>query len=264
MIDGYKVVTITPAGRIPFLEILFPYLLQNRHVIDKHIFYLNPADDISRNYIISLGSRYKSFVEIIQGELPYNWWRSVYPMYKYCCDEDTIYIKIDDDVCYIGPDSIEKLVRFRIAHPEFFLVFPVIVNNNMDIPLGIETKSKFQDFLTCLSFGLEKHWKFFFHYPNYLEKFCKFDYMALSPQRIMINCVSWFGRDFAKFGGVVPEDDEVWLTIDKTADLRRQNAVTANAIVCHFAFSWQQQIMAESGLLEEYKKLAPGTPIKMG
>ena len=51
MIDGYKVVTCSPVGRKRYVEVLVKYLLQLRHVIDKHVFWINTfeKDDLENS-----------------------------------------------------------------------------------------------------------------------------------------------------------------------------------------------------------------------
>src|SRR5262245_31528558 len=44
-------------------------------------------------------------------------------------DDDTVYVRLDDDVVWLEPGFFETLLAFRVAHPEYFLVSPLVVNN---------------------------------------------------------------------------------------------------------------------------------------
>lgn len=49
--------------------------------------------------------------------------------YKECQDDDTVYLKLDDDIVYMDESLFTDFIDFRISHPEYLLVFPVIINN---------------------------------------------------------------------------------------------------------------------------------------
>ena len=74
-------------------------------------------------------------------------------------------------------------------------------------------------------------------------------------ERISINCFSWLGEEFKKFGGIVGLDDEVWLTLIKPVELNKKNAIYGNGYCSHFAFCAQRQYMDSTDILEKYRKL---------
>ena len=45
---------------------------------------------------------------------------SINAFYRDCCDKDTIYMKLDDDVVWFEPELFEKMVKFRVDNPEYF------------------------------------------------------------------------------------------------------------------------------------------------
>ena len=51
--------------------------------------------------------------------------------YKKCVEPNTIYFKLDDDVVWMEPGLIEKMVQFRIENPHYFLVSPLVINNSL-------------------------------------------------------------------------------------------------------------------------------------
>ena len=44
-------------------------------------------------------------------------------------DARIIYLKIDDDFCFLGKDALGDLLEFRVAHPDYFFVMPPTVNS---------------------------------------------------------------------------------------------------------------------------------------
>jgi hypothetical protein len=46
---------------------------------------------------------------------------SINAFYRQCVEKDAIYFRLDDDIVWMEPDMIEKMVRFRIDNPEYFL-----------------------------------------------------------------------------------------------------------------------------------------------
>lgn len=129
MIDGYKVVTITPVGRRRYIELLHPYLLQNKDVIDKHIFWVNTNNTYDISYALSLSMKYSSFFEVanVNNISEYN---NKYDNGFFMAnnEEKTIYIKIADDTCWIHPEAITRLVRYCIRNPHFYMVYPYVFN----------------------------------------------------------------------------------------------------------------------------------------
>ena len=126
-----KVVSVTPAGRRRYLEILVPYLLANRQYLTEHHFWLNTRNQDDIAYIHQLARQYPDFFKVTSREV----FDNVHPghcIWQYwqdCVDPDTIYIRLDDDICFVGKDAIPKLIAFRLNHPEPFLIFGNVVNN---------------------------------------------------------------------------------------------------------------------------------------
>src|SRR5262245_37360936 len=144
MFDSYRVVAVTPAGRKRYMEILLYYLLRDRHLIDEYHVWVNTEDEDDLDYLRELEREHGDLVRLIHldetfktalrtcmttlgGEVPL--WKLIGVFHKHCVDRDTIYIRFDDDICYVAPDALEALLTFRVAHPSYFAVYPNIVNN---------------------------------------------------------------------------------------------------------------------------------------
>jgi hypothetical protein len=276
-----RVVSVTPAGRREYLEVLVPYLLANRHLIDRHIFWLNTtrADDLA--YIRSVCARYPDFFACMESSVPVVGNMSIAPFFQHCQDEHTLYIRFDDDICYIADQAIANLIAFRKENPQFFLVFGNIINNSIcsflhqragNLPAstpvvqydcmdavgwasGSYAAATHREFLRCQAAGS-------------LDKFLFDRWVLLDHNRFSVNCFAWFGRDFKQFGGrvglldsgkwIVEED---WLTTYMPKRLSRPNAICGNSLLVHFAFYTQRPYLEQhTGLLADYRRLAAAQP----
>lgn len=74
--------------------------------------------------------------------------------------------------------------------------------------------------------------------------------MAMS--RFSINSVLWFGEEMRKFAGIVPGDDEEFLSCIYPTRQGVSNAWNGDAIVAHFAFFTQREELDKKGILEKY------------
>lgn len=60
----------------------------------------------------------------------YDAW-SISEFYSNAAEEDRIYLKLDDDVIWLENGGIDRVFEFREAHPEYFLVSPLVINNGI-------------------------------------------------------------------------------------------------------------------------------------
>jgi hypothetical protein len=70
--------------------------------------------------------------------------------------------------------------------------------------------------------------------------------------RFSINSILWFGEDMKRFGGIVPGDDEEFLSCIYPAKVGKSNAWNGDAIIAHFAFFTQREELDRQGILEQY------------
>lgn len=284
----YRVVTVTPAGRKAYLEILAAYLLKYRAQIDEHHFWVNTdnAEDIA--YLEGLAQQYPDFFKLdrcsyYDASRPNN---SIWQYFRSCVDEDTIYIRLDDDICYIAPDALESLAAFRAAHREPFLILGNIVNNAICsyfqqqrgfLPrswgvvqrvcmdgVGWDSKRFAQRihtlFLRDIKKGQTAQWEFS---PKELDAFDRFS----------INVICWFGKDMKQveelaienlyvnriphlIGDYEISNEEEMLTMYLPAKFGRPNVICGDAVFGHFAYYPQRAYLEGlTTLLEEYHDL---------
>lgn len=276
MHENYRVVSTTPAGRRRYIEILYPYLLSQRHVIDKHVFWINTLVEENIEFLEQLASQYPDFFELHYlehlPEVPSGYDCSAYEIYRFFphyVDPDTIYLRFDDDICYIAPETVAALLDYRLRNRDPLIVLPAIVNNSYcshlqqrygALPmhmgvcnyetLGIAWESGefanmvHTEFLNALGRGEEDRFKF-----N--------QWLLHGYEKVSINSLCWMGVDFARFGGQVGSDEENWLTAVQPKVLGRPNVIYGQGLVVHFAFHTQRAYLErETNLLSTYHELS--------
>jgi hypothetical protein len=128
MFDHYRIVCATPAGRKRYLKILVRQILASP-LVDEYQLWKNTTDPSDIQFIHDVQAT-DPRVRVIEPTLrPPGPTSSIGQFYRHCVDDDTIYIRFDDDVVFIEPDFFPKFLRFRVENQQYFLVFPNIINN---------------------------------------------------------------------------------------------------------------------------------------
>jgi len=265
MFKNHRVVAAIPAGRKRYLEILVPYINANRHIIDVCHIWCNSVNPDDIDYMHSLADT-DPFFQVVSALIPVNGIHSVYHFFAECIEPHTLYIRFDDDICWVAPDAVDRLLQCRLDNPAYFLVFANTVNNSIcsyiHQRLGIFGVEQGQCEYDCLGpnshanprLAALAHTTFLNRLANNSLSSYYFDrWVAYGYERISINCFCWLGSDFAEFNGKVGEDDEAWLTQDKPRQLGRPTAICGTALVSHFAYYTQREWLEKNTeLLERY------------
>jgi hypothetical protein len=269
----YKVVVVTPAGRKEYIELLAQYLLRDHGLVDEYHLWLNTLDNADLEYLYGLEQTYPGYIFCIKRDpdiyLDMNHpGFSIFQFFRYCTEQDTVYVRLDDDICYVSREALRELIDFRIRNREYFLVSANIINNALCSYLHqrmglIDTRKGIAGY-SCTDttgwrdprFAEHVHNTFFRHYgAGHLDKY-KFERWELNMyERFSINCISWLGEDFQKFSGEVGVAEEEWLSRIKPMQLGRINCICGNSIVCHYAFYTQRAYLSETNILKAYKTI---------
>lgn len=275
MYRGKRIVVVTPAGRRRYLKILLPYVLREREIIDKYRFWVNTNNKEDLEYIKSQVDSDPDFFEAEYLDDPKPDWignrrvRLIREFFKNCIDAHTIYIRLDDDICWIMQNGIRALLDYRIDHPEFFLVYPGIFNNGYTA--GIHSNkglvkfpvSSFRKWQRETKWGILHHEQLLEALENNTVSRWLFDEAVIHNfVQAPINCISWFGEEFAKFDGIVADEqcdylEEVWLTRVKPKQIHKYNCMYGGSLMAHFAFNTQREYFEnKTNLLESYEVLS--------
>jgi len=287
MLEGWRIIAVVAGGRSRHLEILLPYLKAQNAIVDGCDLWCNTdeAEDVLHMHRRASDDPFFRVIEAIMPvEVPaplrayplYSSDRltsrsgSVHQFFRYCTEPDTIYVHFDDDICWISPDAIANLIRFRLEYRQFPIIFANTVNNSICshihqqigcVPLdegyctyesneqvgrlsGPFAELVHEAFLEKLEAGRAND----FFFPLWV---------ANQYQQMSTNCICWLGHDFGYFGGEVAAADETWLSSVFPKELQQPNAICGTALVSHFAYSAQRRWLEENtSLLSRYKATA--------
>jgi hypothetical protein len=123
-----KTIVVTFAGRKKFMEILFPYIKKYEHKIDEYHIYAATNNQEDLDYIEKFSSE-NEFVKVFRAEPgrdPIYLWNECY---KNSQDENSVYLKLDDDIVFIDDSLFTDFLEFRKDNPQYPIIYPMIVNN---------------------------------------------------------------------------------------------------------------------------------------
>lgn len=266
MYQNYKIVVNTAAGRRRYMQYLVPPILE-ADIVDRYDIWVNTHNMVDIEFFKQLAKKYTKVNLVWQPEGIVNGIASINAFYRDCCDRDTIYMKLDDDVVWFEPDLFEKMVKFRIENPDYFLVSPLVINNALSTYLlQVHDKIKLDKYYMSICaertichdgwFAADLHNWFM---ENFLKPNTYKDlYVGKHPMgmtRFSINCILWFGSDMAEFNGVVPGDDEEFLSCIKPTQLGKCNCFNGDALISHFAFGTQREGLDKMDILNKYGQI---------
>jgi hypothetical protein len=281
MFDNYRIVAVTPAGRRRYLEILIPQILALRPYIDEYRLWVNTTDAHDIAYMEAVAAKYSDFIKLerLPQSVPVNGNLTIRHFFPQCCDPNTIYVRFDDDIVFIDSVSaFRDFLIFRIVNPHYFLVYANILNNAVTThihqcmgnlkPVNKEVASfKAEDPIGWGSpqFAVGIHEQIIKEITKTnaltLHAFhWKTPWILYGAPRVSINCISWFGSQFAQFGGIIGhQDEEYWLSVIAPRELGRVNAIYGGFVVVHFAFCTQRALLEETtDYLQQYKEYTVG------
>ena len=263
MYKNYKIVVNTAAGRRRYMQYLVPPIIE-ADIVDRYDIWVNTHNMVDIEFFKQLAKKYPKVNLVWQPDGIVNGIASINAFYRDCCDEDTIYMKLDDDVVWFEPELFEKMVKFRVDNPEYFLVSPLVINNALSTYLlQVHDKIKLDKYYMSICtertichdgwFAADLHNWFMENYlkTNQYKKL----YVGKHPMgmaRFSINCVLWFGKDMAQFKGIVPGDDEEFLSCIKPTQLGKCNCFNGDALISHFAFGTQREGLDKMDILNRY------------
>jgi len=263
-------IIVTPAGRKRYLEILHKNLLKCKDEFDEWIIWVNTTNDEDVKYLEDLEKNYEH-IKLQYSEFPIDpngsHTATICHFFKKCVDENSVYLRLDDDIVYIHKNSIKDLFDFRIENKDYFLVFGNILNNAIITNL-YQRNNLLKDFppvgYDCLDsngwlnshFSLQLH-NFFLdkQKSQKIEDFFINNWVLENFERCSINSISWIGKTFKEFNGEVDPAEETWLSSDKPKQLNKPNIIFGKSLFCHYAFGPQRPFLETTDILEKYKQI---------
>lgn len=270
-----RVVVVTPAGRARYLALLAKHLAAQKVDFDEWHLWLNANDPEDLRYCHRLAEEHE-WIKAVPCPVPVPSYScmTIHHFFPACADPDTLYLRLDDDIVYLEPGFVAKMVQARLAHPDHFLVYANVINNAVITHLHQRNKrfayprsvgyacmdevgwndprcaeALHRAFLKSVHEGRLDDWH---------ASFGAWD--CIHHERVSINAICWLGRQFAEFEGRVGAEEEQWLSVDKPSATGRTNLIYGGAICVHFAFYTQRAHLDDTDLLAAYEALADKAP----
>lgn len=255
MYQNYKIVVTTPSGRREYQSLLLRYIKKNFHIIDEYRIWLNTKKESDVLWLKSLPNNFSKIKLDCRKKV--NSIKTIGQYFDKCTENDTIYIRLDDDIIYLHENFFENLIKFRIENPEYFLISTNIINNyhcfqiqkrlgliknieNITNPKNAEKLHNF--FIKILKRDCAEE--------LYFEK-----QIAKKYERININSICWFGSDMSKVYKMIGNDEEANLNNLIPKKLNKYNCVCGNALSSHFSFYKQIDYLKKTNILNKYKNI---------
>ena len=269
----YKVVVTTPAGREKYLSIFkkFIYRKMEEGLIDGWQLWMNTVDPSDIAYLESMEKENPKVKIYRQGEPieSLGFYETFNPLkthlfFANCHDEDTIYIRFDDDIIWCADDAIEKICKERIDNPDAFLIYPNIINSTicnswhqekgvLDESAGVVKKyTKANPDYAYLDEFNYTDGKFADHIHNTFRKNYEAgtldEYYLPSKvldeyQRFSICCIAWWGKDKLRPGYI----EEPQLSWEIAESLERPNFFCGDALLVHMSYHTQRPYLEATG-----------------
>lgn len=268
-------VTVTPAGRKRYIKILARHLLKNKNIIDEHQFWINTTNKDDIEYIRGLCAKHSGFFKMVVKELDQkdSMEVGIWKFMSTCIDQNTVYLRLDDDIVWIDKNAINNIYEYRLSNREPFLILGNIVNNavcshfyqkSRIVPTGWgEVQNRCTDHYGWRSgeFAVNLHELFLKMYQeNRIDELKNVDFSHHnSKERFSINAICWFGKDMAK----IPEInslvcEEHFLTEIAPIKHNLHHEICPNALFVHYAYHTQRDYIDKHAphILEEYSKIS--------
>lgn len=262
--ESSTLVCITPAGRRRYMRLLVPLVLSSK--IDRYDLWMNTDDPFDIEFCEQLATKFSKIqlVECPKKGLKGN--RAIAAFYPLAAEPGTIYIKLDDDIVWGEPGFLDVLGEFRKAHPEYFFVSPLVINNALCTNV-LQTfgKIRYPKYLpanvhndihwTNGRFARVLHEWFIQKIENDQYKELHTANVPFALNRFSINCIAWLGETFRQFGGTIDfRDDEEFLSVIKPTQLGMVNCIVGSTLVAHYAFFTQRKALDRTSVLEGYRQ----------
>jgi len=131
-----KLIVLTFGGRECSLRILFPLILKYKKYIHEFRLYIATVIQSDIDYMEKFAQQHdfvktiyltingKKITDNSQKELIWN------NAYESCQEDDTVYLKMDDDITYFDETLFTDFINYRTNNCTAPILFPIIINNS--------------------------------------------------------------------------------------------------------------------------------------
>jgi hypothetical protein len=265
----HKIKVVTPAGRKLYLELLKHYIL-NDASIDEWILWDNCRNPDDRIYINQL-AKDNPKITILAIDNPDGTNRTINRFFEFCNEDDTFYIRIDDDVVYLPPNFGRDFYQRAIANRDNYIWYsPVVINNAVSTWMLVNSKKISTNAIISCQANDTNGWKnprfayallngFADIIENNKISELKVENLEVSGSRFSVNCIGFFGENRNKYADVfcpLNLDEEEWISAVLPYKIKKRGLVFGDLNVCHFSFFTQEKHLIQSGIIKRFYKIA--------
>lgn len=253
-----KVKLVVAYGRRQFFRALLPYILRELNVFDEIILWKNTKNSLDLKFLDDvlnvlkqkgLSDKFKP----INPDKPNGKGSGVFPVYRKLNDQDTLYIKIDDDVVWVTPNGFESLIKFALENEHNYAVFSANVINSgpPDVlhqrkgasasgPILFKESNPYDKLLSSAG-AAQVHESLQKSVENGTTDKYIVNHVYLNNPRWSINCIAFFGylfnnKDYSK----LELDDERYISRHLSKSKNKSSAISGESLMAHYSFDDQR------------------------
>lgn len=267
MIEGKRLVCVTPAGRRRYLEILAEYVLRCPEV-DRWDLWANTTNEDDLDWMRCL-ELVEPRVRVVKPTWPVKGNDSIAKFYEFAADPDAVYVRLDDDVVWIDDGAIRGLAEYRINNPEPAVVYGNVLNTSLTNAVHQRRGRLTQEFGAIHrsyidpvgwghgGFARDLHERFLSDPDpaNWLLPDATFG--GYDPHPVIV--ISWLGSDMRDWWREIGdrECEEMSLSHFIPKQTGRPNVLSGQNLFVHYA-TWCQRaaVDLDPTVLDRYRKLA--------
>lgn len=264
-------VVVTPAGRSRYLEILLKHLQAQRDAFDRWDLWLNTIDEDDLAYMRSLPNKHP-WIRCLELRVPYDHREpnhGICTFYEHACDDDAVYVRLDDDIVWLEPGFMDSLFGFREVTRGPPIVFGNIVNNGIMTHLhqrfgGISGEAELAPYhfdspmIHNGEFAERLHRAFLESVRDSRLQPWKFDQWILyGYDPVNVNCIAWHGDEMKKLveGTGIHEAEEFFLAHVWPSVSGKPNVIFGKKLCVHYAFRDQRVHLDRTDVLKKYSEI---------
>lgn len=278
-----KKTVLISAGRKENLEILFLFLEKMKDEFDDCILLSNTTNNSDLEYVRLLADKF-SWVSVLslQEAMPKNFedmrinltlFYELLPR-----NNDTVYLRIDDDICFIEKNAIKKMFLYKELNKNIQIVYGNIVNNAIISKIYLDdgiVNWPTQIFYNCVdseSWGNPKfaemlHYKLIkkirdkrvsdlYIQSQPVHNFSRFSMNAICFDSNILNEIDQQIKEIIDYMGIPDEEEFLTSVLPKRKGV--ENHIVGDAIFSHYAFFVQKNYLDKTNILDMYLKIANG------
>lgn len=259
----WNVCVVTPAGRAKHLSVLKRYIYKEMEsgLVDEWQLWKNTDNYHDITYIESM--RYENpKVKVIDIGLGQYSAFNIYKFYQYTVEDDTIYLRFDDDIIFVEEGACRKLVVERLKNQHAFVICANIVNNTLiswihqdigalDKDHGVANFTRMDEVAHQSSqFAQNVHDTFIKKHSEYNLRDYKFPNKVLKDfDPFSISCFAYFGHDLQPINDV---DEELWISSLRPKATNRPCEILGDALVVHYGYHTQRAQLEEKPYIYDF------------